>query len=569
MATATKIRPVTANTKGLAKWLERESQTMHQLQFFREALQNELEAGATKIIIDGFEAPSGHLLTRVSGNGAGMKPEKLISHLATVMITDKGEDNYGVGARIAALPANPAGVTFASKTATTEGMISIIKSEGVYGLRTWTVKAQNEDGELIALQEEVVAPSDGELAHINTTGTAVILHGNGKGPTWDSSLSYKAHNYIARRYFQFPGNVVVTVRHPKDVGTRNVIPFGHTLAKIALADGEVPFRDIGGLSGVMFWWLLPTSEMNKGLVSGNNSIRAGIGLVVDNEIFDYSQNYMTDFGIQYRSVQSRVVMLIRVDGAKMDTSRTTVVYPTGRTAYKRQTPWKTLGAYFSEHMPPELDEIMSRVTPSSSIFTEDAAKKLDPEWRKWIKPVPVTISKKEGTPSVGDDSGDALPRGKSHDPEPGPRPENPQPRIAAHRQNSGQNPGVTKLKTVTPQVEFVSPEEMPEGRPYIYWAETSNKVMISEDFPPYVREVKRWIEKTDHPRSLVESAVRQAYSIEYAAYIVDSNAQRAAQLVPADIEQLKSDLSLYGKALGCQSLSEMIAQYLKTAIKSS
>jgi uncharacterized protein YfeS len=125
---------------------------------------------------------------------------------------------------------------------------------------------------------------------------------------------------------------------------------------------------------------------------------------------------------------------------------------------------------------------------------------------------------------------------------------------------------VTKLKTVTPQVKFLAMEEMPEEHPYIYWAETSNAIMISEEFPPFVREVKRWLEKTDHPKSLVETAVKQAYSIEYAAYIIDSNSQRAAQLVPEQIETLKSDLSLYGKALGCQSLTEMIAHYLKNIV---
>ena len=38
------------------------------------------------------------------------------------------------------------------------------------------------------------------------------------------------------------------------------------------------------------------------------------------------------------------------------------------------------------------------------------------------------------------------------------------------------------------------------------------------------------MEKIDHPKSWSRPLVRQAYSIEYAAYIIDSNAQRAAQL---------------------------------------
>ena len=570
MAIKSRVRTLTANPVGLARWLEREAETMHPLQFFREAVQNEIEAGADRVIIDGFKSRNG-ALTRVSGNGTGMTQEKLISHLATVMTTDKGDANYGVGARIAALPANPTGVTFASRTATEEGMVTLIKQGNVFGLKTWTVQERDEDGEIVSVSEEVITPSHGALAHVKETGTAVILHGNGKKPTWDNSMAYQVHNYLAKRYYQFPGNVTVNVMHGdnnKHAIKHTVVPFGQVLADWAIARGEVPFADIGGLSGVMFWWLLPTKEELSKKVSGHNSIGSGIGLVVDGEIFDYGQSHMTDFGVQYRSVQSRVVMLISVWGAKMDTSRSTVVYPMGKTAYKRNTPWKALGAHFSEHMPAEIDELMSKVMPSSSIFTEDAAKKLDPDWMKWIKPVPVIMPKKDAAPAIGDDGGDALPPGKTY--HGGGGGGGGGGNIAAHRQNSGnKESGVTMLKTVTPQIKFVPAEEMPEDYPHIYWAETNNTVMISEEFPPYVREVKRWVEKTDHPKSLVDAAVRRAYSIEYAAYIVNSNAQRAAQLIPEDIETLKSPLSLYGKALGCQSLTEMIAQNLKTVVKSA
>ena len=217
----------------------------------------------------------------------------------------------------------------------------------------------------------------------------------------------------------------------------------------------------------MFWWLLPTKEELSKKVSGHNSVGSGIGLVVDDEIFDYSQNHMTDFGVQYRSVQSRVVMLINVLGAKMDTSRSTVVYPMGRTAYKRNTPWKALGAHFSEHMPAEIDELMSKVMPSSSIFTEDAAKKLDPDWMKWIKPAPVIVPKKDAAPAIGDDGGDALPPGKIY--HAGAGGGGGGGNIGAHRHNSGnKESGVTMLKTVTPQVRFVPAEEMPEDYPHIY-----------------------------------------------------------------------------------------------------
>jgi hypothetical protein len=81
--------------------------------------------------------------------------------------------------------------------------------------------------------------------------------------------------------------------------------------------------------------------------------------------------------------------------------------------------------------------------------------------------------------------------------------------------------------------------------------------------------VKRWLEKTDHPKSLVESAVKQAYSLEYSAFIIDANGQRSAKLPPAEIEALKSDSVLYGKALGCQSLTQMIEVNLRNLVKAA
>ena len=92
---------------------------------------------------------------------------------------------------------------------------------------------------------------------------------------------------------------------------------------------------------------------------GYNHIGTGMAWSSMMRSFDYSQRHMTDFGIQYRSVQSRVVILVGVVGAKMDT-RGVRRLSDGKTAYKRNTPLESLGAYFSEHMPAEIDEVMSK-----------------------------------------------------------------------------------------------------------------------------------------------------------------------------------------------------------------
>jgi hypothetical protein len=569
-------RPLVAEGDWIASLLERESKGMDPLQVYRELVQNEIEAGATNIIIDGWKAPNGHLLARVSGNGHGMTAATLLTHLAKLkLIEKKGFGNYNIGARVAALPLNPAGVTFASRTSGKDGMnenkIMLFKDKTQFATKAWSVKVTDEAGEVSEELHEVVAPSHKELSEIGSgTGTAVILHGHGRGPTWDISPAYKVHNFLARRYYAWPGNVEVKVRHP-DVHNKvmAVVPFGSSLARWKEADGEVKFTDVAGLSGSMFWWVLPKPEDLKDKLSGHNYFGSGIGVVVDDEVFHYSKQYMSDFGIPYKSAQNRIVILIHVDGAQMDTSRSAVVFPTARSD-RKTVPWKAFGQYLSEHMPAEIDEIMTKVIVSDSVFTDEAAKKLDPNWFKWIKPVMVHVPVKHGAPLIGDESGSGLPTGEVYDEPENPWPiDEPKPKHAAHRLNAGTDPGVTKPKVVTPRVEFVDPSEMPEDHPHIMWVEMKATVQISTEFPPFMREVKRWLEKTDHPKSLVESAVKQAYSLEYSAFIIDANGQRSAKLPPAEIEALKLDSVLYGKALGCQSLTQMIEVNLRNLVKAA
>ena len=555
---------------GLANLLEREAQTMHSLQFYREAVVNEIEAGATKVVIDGWQSPDKHLLARVSGNGKGMSHQELVEHLATVLKTSKGAHNWGIGARIAALPLNKGGVSFASRTAAKnegDGMIMLFKDGSRYCLKNWEIDDLDADGDPIDAVERVVVPDPGQLDQIGTeSGTAVILHGSGSGSTWNDSLSHEVHNWLARRFFRFAGTTSVSVRH-RDGKSMRVVPFGEAIERAAQGNGQLQFADVGGLSGTMFWWIIPASNERKKILSGHDDMGTGIGLLVDNEIFDYKLDYLTDFGIPYKSVQRRIVILIQVDGAEMDTSRSSVVYPLcKKESLRRNTPWKSLGKHFCEHMPAEIDELLSQVSVSSSIFSEDSAKKLDADWMKWIKPVQVLVRGKTGAPGVGNQIGSALAPGNQnaggggHGGKRG--------SVATHRAAGGVKPSRIVTKVVTPSVVFVDAKEMPDDHPHIMWVETKSMVQISREFPPFVREVQRWIEKTEHKKSVVRAAIESAYQVEYAAHIIDANGQRAAKLDAEQIEQLKSDMALYAKALGCQSLSETILAYLKAAAKS-
>ncbi|ORV80213.1 hypothetical protein AWC08_30350 [Mycobacterium gordonae] len=536
---------------------------MDPMQMFREFVQNGIEAGATRVVVDGFAAGTRNF-ARITDNGSGMTGEQLIDRMSHLHCGTTAA-NYGVGARIASLPANPAGVEFACRTADgTETAVILHKERGQYGVRVW----DSTDAEGFPIKIEQYLPDTSVLARLDgeSSGTAVVLHGYGRHNTWDNSTSYQVHKFLSRRYFRL-GERDVTVfvehcgSHADRAQLRRVVPMAEYLNTHGEDCGDVEFAGVAAMSGVMRWWILPPPSDEQNRRSAREVLPGGVGLLVGNEVFDYSRHYLGDFGVIYPSVQSRVVLLIEVTGAEQDTARSGVILPGDS---RKTIPWKTLGAYFAEHMPAEIDDLLSEVTVNPTVLDTELAKALDPEWFKNLSPVRVKRSGGVET-GVGTEVGDALPKRDPKSSAECAGGSQPQKKPAPERSADGDQPATPTLKVVTPQVEFTDQEIEPYG---IAWYQTQNKILIYEQFPPYVREVERWVQKLPGmQRSIIEAAVKSAFSVEYAATIIDANAQKKWQLAPEQVEELKTPAALYAKALGMQSLTSRIEQYIRDTAK--
>jgi hypothetical protein len=57
--------------------------------------------------------------------------------------------------------------------------------------------------------------------------------------------------------------------------------------------------------------------------------------------------------------------------------------------------------------------------------------------------------------------------------------------------------------------------------------------------------------------------------VEFAAAIIDANAQLKWKLRPEQVEALKSEAALYAKALGMQALTQRIEDYIRHAAKNA
>ncbi len=559
------MRSLVNDPRGTALWIEREARGMDPMQMFREFVQNGIEAGATRVVVDGYTTDN-RTLARITDNGSGMTGPLLINRMSHLHCGTTAA-NYGVGARIASLPSNPSGVEFACRTADgTETAVMLHKERGQYGVKVW--ESTDEEGYTVKIEE--YAPDAAVLDRLDgaASGTAVILHGTGRNNTWDSSTSYKVHKFLAQRYFQLgDGDVTVFVQHPgshtdRSGQLRRVVPMAEYLNTNGEDCGELTFTSVAGMSGVMRWWILPPAAEEHNKRTGREVLSGGVGMLVGNEVFDYTRGYLGDFGIIYPSVQNRVVLLIEVTGAEQDTARSGVILPGDS---RKTIPWKKLGAHFAENMPAPIDMLLSEVAVKPTVLDAEMAKALDPEWFKNL--TPVRVKRTGGTESgAGAEVGDATPpRDTSRSPESAGSSTPSRKKTAPEQGSDGNESASPTLKVVTPQVEFTSEEVEGYG---ISWYPTQNKILISDHFPPYVREVERWGEKLPGmQRSVIEAAVQSAFSVEYAATIIDANAQKKWQLSPEQVEELKTGAALYAKALGMQSLTERIEKYIRDTAK--
>src|SRR2546426_1006769 len=118
---------------GASNFVNRMFEACGSYQWAREFLKNSLEAGATKVEFgiewQGVERLGVYRRT-VADNGCGMDAEELLKFFSTLGAGAKKiggvHENFGVGAKIAALPWNPEGVVVLSYRNDTASMIWIV-----------------------------------------------------------------------------------------------------------------------------------------------------------------------------------------------------------------------------------------------------------------------------------------------------------------------------------------------------------------------------------------------------------------------------------------------------------
>ena len=272
--------------------------------------------------------------------------------------------NYGVGAKIAALTRNHAGVVYVSWKSREGSMIHLLrhKEEGQYGLKQW----QHSDGSFahyLPLEDDV------RPEHIENHGTKVVLLGmehdanTMQAPVGAPSPSRWISKYLNTRFFSFPANVAVKAREGWEYSRtdkdrnylRSLTGQGPYLTQHSVTSGEVALDGAAAR-----WWILkdePAITNNSGFVESAGHTAA----LYQNELYELAtaragMSRLQQFGVTFGY---RFVVVYAEPVAGTDRLVTTNTARTSLLINNEPLPWADWAAEFREKLPDQIARLVA------------------------------------------------------------------------------------------------------------------------------------------------------------------------------------------------------------------
>lgn len=301
--------------------------------------------------------------------GIGMTgPEmvNLINKLSSSMNQQSAGGNFGIGAKIAAVPRNPAGMFYFSWRDGNGAMIRIQKepNTGKYGLVRW----RENHGEYWCPIDDAMKPEC-----IDQHGTKVVLLGHDDdedtmiAPSGAAMPSRWILRYLNSRYFRFPKEITVKAREGWDRPRndrhnflREIKGQKHHLDEVASSSGTVV---LGGAEA--HWWILrEDADTDAGHFNGSGHV----AVLFQDELYEMVLGRagvarLQAFGIIFGC--KRVVLYIQPmptegDALEADTSRSRL-FLNGDSL-----PWEDWAIEFRDKMPDELFQMQEEIGSRSA-----------------------------------------------------------------------------------------------------------------------------------------------------------------------------------------------------------
>ena len=378
------IQPMTVGKMGFL--VDKLHQDCAPLQFIRELTKNSLDGIARN------EDQAGTVLWDVDWNyhsltngeafklsivdtGIGMTGPEMVQYLNKLSSSVHAQSktgNFGVGAKIAAAPLNPAGMVYTSwKDGVGSQIILERDANGEYGLHRFGSEFWQR------VSDEALPVDKQGNPTINGHGTVVTLIGHDRlSSTMDLPKGVRAPTpsmwitrYLNGRFFEFPENVAVKVREGYQLEQsymRSVTGMGPWLSRVSGSSGKVVLPVSGA---TVHWWLLSPVAADGREVDLNDPkwISGGhMAALYQNELYEVVyQNAgiarLQSFGIVFGP--QRVVLYV-----EPGTGHAEIAANTPRTALivdGDALDWSAFAAEFRSVMPQELREYQEEMGAAS------------------------------------------------------------------------------------------------------------------------------------------------------------------------------------------------------------
>ncbi len=358
--------PTTVNPHGLSELIRNLGRDCLPTQFIREFTKNAFEAcqrtgeADCKVIVDYDREAYDKSLEKVwkvcfidtgDGMSAGQM-EHLLNSLSASGESKNEHKNYGVGAKIAALTRNHAGIIYDSWQGGQGHRVVIRYDEkrDIYGIQRVEI-----DGEYLACVplSKCSSPDIRAKGH----GTKVTLFGMSS----DQDTMAPPENvggireswlvlYLNSRFFSVPSGVSLHARigYYRDNNPRHNYLF-HVHGQKMNLDRAAELKGVRHLAGAkLFWWVMPKNADGH----GRELLKGHTAMVNQGEIFDISDgrsNRVTFFGVVHG--RDRVVIYLEPEEAHQNTARTALVKADGSPIL-----WHDWSDEFRNDIPLELKE---------------------------------------------------------------------------------------------------------------------------------------------------------------------------------------------------------------------
>jgi len=352
------------------------------MQFVRELTENAVQAiqarrekgwpGEGKVTWDvdwHLVETQGVYKLEISDNGTGMSGieiQKYINQLSSSGRLQGIQNNFGLGAKIAACVHNPEGLIYKSWVENDGVMAIMCLEEKGFGLRQ--LDHPNGGVDLFIPVKEAA-----KSGSIDSNGTSVTLMGLNKDE--DTFMPPGSKNkwlikYLNDRYFVFPEGVTIQVRNfqktdragwPKRRDQKMGDESGSQMRTISgmkyFLEENTEQKGVKEITGArVYWWIFPKDGISQADIWES---KAHCAALYQRELYEFSRGRagtarIKEFGIPIGT--HRVVIYVEPDASSPD-----IFADTGRSNLKKAgapLPWAEWAAEFRAELPAELKSMM-------------------------------------------------------------------------------------------------------------------------------------------------------------------------------------------------------------------